>query len=315
MTEHRSRWRRRAGITLLATALGVAPIAVPAAEAAPQVPQPPPTAGKTLDQADRARVAEAERAGKPEVTLLVAAERGQANAAVNDLKALGGVIQSSDPKLDYVKVSVPVANAEKAARLKTVNAVDVDGLIQRDDPKPEGATTPIPQPAPGKNTPRVNPYLPTGDTYAAQFGQTLWDGQDSTVAVLDSGVDLDTPALATTSHGERKIIDWYNANSTGSGDGTWVKLPTRTYTGAFTANGRAWTAPATGGPYTFGLFSETAGDLGGAGSETGGDLNRDGDRDDSLGVLLDPATKQVRVDLNGNGDFTDEKPMTDYAKN
>ncbi|HEY3708678.1 MAG TPA: S8 family serine peptidase [Amycolatopsis sp.] len=317
MTEHRSRWRRRAGITLLATALGAAPVAVPAAYAAAGVPQPPPTAGKTLDQADRARVAEAERAGKPDVTLLVAAERGQANAAVNDLKALGGVIQSSDPKLDYVKVSIPVANAEKAAKLKSVNAVDVDGLIQRDDPKPEGATSPIPQPAPGQNTPRVNPYLPTGDTYAAQFGQTFggWDGKDSTVAVLDSGVDLDTPALAKTSHGERKIVDWYNANATDSGDGTWVKLSTATYTGAFTASGRTWTAPAAGGPYTFGLFKETAGDLGGAGSETGGDLNRDGDRNDSWGVLLDPATKQVRVDLNGNGDFTDEKPMTDYAKN
>jgi subtilisin family serine protease len=317
MTEHRSRWRRRAGITLLATALGVAPVAVPAAYAAPQPPPAPPVTGKTLDQADRVRVAEAERAGKPDVTLLVAAERGQANAAVNELKALGGVIQSSDPKLDYVKVSVPVANAEKAAKLKTVDAVDVDGLIQRDDPKPEGSATPIPQPAPGKNTPRVNPYLPTGDTYAAQFGQTFgnWDGKDSTVAVLDSGVDLDTPALAKTSHGERKIVDWYNANSTDSGDGTWVKQSTQTYTGTFTANGRAWTAPATGGPYTFGLFSETAGDLGGAGSETGGDLNRDGDRGDSWGVLLDPATKQVRVDLNGNGDFTDEKPMTDYAKN
>ncbi|MDT8914521.1 S8 family serine peptidase [Amycolatopsis sp. PS_44_ISF1] len=314
MTDSRSPWRRRAGITLLATALGVAPIAVPAAYAAPDSPPP---SSKTLDQADRARVAEAERAGKSDVTLLVAAERGQADAAANELKALGGVIQSSDPKLDYVKVSVPVANAEKAAKLKTVDAVDVDGLIQRDDPKPEGATSPIPQPAPGKNTPRVNPYLPTGDTYAAQFGQTFgnWDGKDTTVAVLDSGVDLDTPALAKTSHGERKIVDWYNANATDSGDGTWVKLSTQSYTGPFTANGRSWTAPATGGPYTFGRFSETAGDLGGAGSETGGDLNRDGDRTDSWGVLLDPVTKQVRVDLNGNGDFTDEKPMTDYAKN
>ncbi|WP_432845898.1 S8 family serine peptidase [Amycolatopsis sp. CA-161197] len=320
MTQQRSRWRRRAGITLLATALGVAPVGVPAALAAqpPSSPgNPAATDGKTLDDHDRALVAEAQRAGKRTVTLLVAAERGRSSAAVNDLKALGGVVESTDAKLDYVKVSVPVANAEKAAKLKSVNAVDVDGLIHRDDPKPEGAANPIPQPAPGKKTPRVNPYLPTGDTYAAQFGQTFggWDGKGTTVAVLDSGVDLDSPALAKTSHGDRKIVDWYNANATNSGDGTWVQQSTQTYTGTFNSSGRDRTAPATGGPYTFGLFKETAGDLGGAGSETGGDLNRDGDRTDSWGVLLDTATKQVRVDLDGDGDFTDEKPMSDYAKN
>ncbi|MDT7798480.1 MAG: hypothetical protein QOI78_1913, partial [Actinomycetota bacterium] len=320
MTQLRSSWRRRAGITVLATALGasVLGIAVPVASAQ----QAPLTAGtaddsKALDAHDRTLVAEAEKAGKPDVTLLVAAEKGQTGAAVNELKALGGVVQSTDSKLDYVKVSIPTGNAGKAAKLKSVNAVDVDGLIVRDDPKPDGAQDPAPQPAPGKNTPRVNPYLPTGDTYAAQFGQVLpnWDGKDTTVAVLDSGVDLDTPALAKTSHGERKIVDWYNANATNSGDGTWVAQSTQTYTGTFTANGKTWTAPATGGPYTFGAFSETAGDLGAADSETGGDINRDGDRADSWGVLLDPATKQVRVDLNGNGDFTDEKPMTDYKTN
>ncbi|MEC3978476.1 S8 family serine peptidase [Amycolatopsis sp. H20-H5] len=324
MTDQRSRWRRRAGITVLATALsastlGIAAPAVFAQEATQAIsPTAGAAGGKDLDEHDRALVADAEKAGKPDVTLLVAAERGRTDAAVNDLKALGGVIQSADTKLDYVKVSIPVAKAEKAAKLGSVNAVDVDGLIQRDDPKPEGAADPSPQPAPGTNTPRVNPYLPTGDTYAAQFGQVFpkWDGKDTTVAVLDSGVDLDNPALATTSHGERKIIDWYNANApVGSGDGSWVKQSTQTYTGTFTSNGRSWTAPATGGPYTFGLFSETSGDLGGAGSETGGDINRDGDRADSWGVLLDPATKQVRVDLNNNGDFTDDKPMTDYKTN
>jgi len=316
--QHRSRWRRRAGITILATALGasVLGVAVPVASAQQAPPTNGAADGKTLDEHDRALVAEAEKAGKPEVTLLIAAEKGQTGTAVNELKALGGVVQSTDTKLDYVKVSVPTDKAEKAAKLKSVNAVDVDGLIVRDDPKPDGAMTPLPQPAPGKNTPRVNPYLPTGDTYAAQFGQVLpnWDGKDTTVAVLDSGVDLDSPALATTSHGERKIVDWYNANATNSGDGTWVKQSTQTYTGTFTSNGKTWTAPATGGPYTFGLFGETAGDLGAADSETGGDVNRDGDRADSWGVLLDSATKEVRVDLNGNGDFTDEKPMTDYNK-
>ncbi|MDT7727666.1 MAG: hypothetical protein QOI21_4242 [Actinomycetota bacterium] len=314
-----SSWRRRAGVSLLATALSASTLgfAAPQAFAQPATSISPTAGaanGKELDERDRALVAEAEQAGKPDVTLLIAAERGKTGAAVNDLRALGGVVQSTDTKLDYLKVTMPVASAAKAAKLGSVNAVDVDGLIKRDDPKPEGAAVPAPQPAPGKDTPRVNSYLPTGDTYAAQFGQAFpaWDGKGTTVAVLDSGVDLDTAALATTSHGDRKIIDWYNANATNSGDGTWVAQSTATYTGPFASGGRNWTAPATGGPYTFGLFRETAGDLGATDSETGGDLNRDGDRVDSWGVLLDTATKEVRVDLNGDGDFTNETAMTDY---
>jgi hypothetical protein len=306
---------------VLTTALSVSTLGFAAPQVSAQLPAPTsPTAGaakgKRLDAHDRALVAEAQQAGKPDVTLLIAAERGKTDAAAGELRALGGVVQSTDTKLDYLKVTVPVAAAEKAAKLGSVNAVDVDGLIQRDDPKPEGAAAPAPQPAPDDNTPRVNPYLPNGDTYAAQFGQRFpaWDGKDTTIAVLDTGVDLDTAALATTSHGDRKIIDWYNANSPTSGDGTWVKQSTATYTGTFSANGKTWTAPATGGPYTFGLLSETAGDLGAPGSETGGDLNRDGNRTDTWGVLLDTTTKEVRVDLNGDGDFTNDTPMTDYNK-
>jgi subtilisin family serine protease len=299
---------------LSASTLGFAAPQVFAQPAAATSPAAGATNGKQLDDRDRALVADAEKAGKPDVTLLIAAERGKTAVAVNELRSLGGVIQSTDEKLDYIKVTVPVAAADKAAKLGSVNAVDVDGLVQRDDPKPDGASVPAPQPAPGENTPRVNPYLPTGDTNAAQFGQAFpaWDGTDTTVAILDSGVDLDSPALATTSHGEHKITDWYNANSTTSGDGTWVSQSGATYKGSFTFGGKNWTAPATGGPYTIGIFKETAGDLGAAGSETGGDLNRDGDRTDSWGVLLDTVTKEVRVDLNGDGDFTNDTAMTDY---
>jgi subtilisin family serine protease len=303
---------------VLATALSASALgfAAPQALAQPLAPTGTTTAanGKQLDARDQALVADAEKAGKTDVTLLIAAERGKTDTAVNELRSLGGVVQSTDKKLDYLKVTVPVGAAGKAAKLDAVNAVDVDGLIQRDDPKPEGAADPAPQPAPGKNTPRVNPYLPTGDTDAAEFGQVFpaWDGKDTTVAILDSGVDLDSPALATTSHGEHKITDWYNANSTTSGDGTWVSQSGATYRGAFTFNGKSWTAPATGGPYTIGIFNETAGDLGAADSETGGDVNRDGDRTDSWGVLLDTVTKEVRVDLNGDGNFTNDTAMTDY---
>ena len=289
--------------------------AAPAAVSQPAGPAVPAISDdKKLDTRDRQLVAEAERSGRSEVTLLVAAEPGRTDAAANELRSLGGRVETAEKDVDYLKASVPVDKAEMAAKLGSVNAVDVDGLIALDNPRPDGATNPIPQPPPGADTPRVNPYLPTGDTTAAQFGQLFrsWDGKGTTIAVLDTGVDLDHPALATTSAGERKVIDWYTANSPTSGDGTWVTMSKNVHTGRFTEQGRDWTAPEAGGPYALGVFKETAADLGSDESETGGDINRDGDRTDSFGVLQDVSNKEVRVDLNGNGDFTDERAMLDY---
>jgi subtilisin family serine protease len=276
--------------------------------------QEQPSADKQLDKQDRALIVEAEQAGKDTVTLLVAAEDGKLDAAANDLKSLGGVVEATNPEVDYLKVTVPRDNAEKAAKLATVNAVDVDGLVQLDNPRPEGAVAPLPQKAPNAKTPKDNPYMPIGDTGAASFTQShpKWDGRGTTIAILDSGVDLDHPALATTTTGERKIVDWYNANSTTENDGTWVPMSKATFVGKFTSGGVAYTAPATGGPYTLGTLKETAKDLGAATSETGGDLNRDGDRVDSFPVLQDVVTKEVRVDLDGDNDFTDQSAMIDY---
>ncbi|WP_433265044.1 S8 family serine peptidase [Actinosynnema sp. CS-041913] len=309
-----SRWRHRTSAALLAAVLGTTGFGFAAAPAvAQEAPNAPGTADKGLDKQDRERVNEAERAGRDNVTLLVAAEEGKLDSAVDDLKALGGVVESTERDVEYLKVSVPRDNAEKAAKLATVTAVDVDGLVALDNPRPEGATAPQPQTAPGAKTPKKNPYMPIQDTKAAQFTDEhrQWDGRGTTIAILDSGIDLDHPALATTSTGERKIVDWYNANATNSGDGTWIQVAGR-YNGTFTSGGATYRAPATGGPFSFGLFRETAGDLGLANSETGGDINRDGDKVDGFGVLQDITTKEVRVDVDGDGDFTDQTAMIDY---
>ncbi|MFC6090270.1 S8 family serine peptidase [Saccharothrix lopnurensis] len=309
-----SRWRHRAGAALLAAVLGTAGLGLTAGPAvAQEAPSAPAPADKQLDKQDLERLTEAERAGQANVTLLVAAEEGELDSAADELRALGGVVETTERDVDYLRVSVPRDKAEKAAGLASVNSVDVDGLVKLDDPRPDGTGTPLPQPAPGAKTPKKNPYMPTRDTNAAQFTDQhpQWDGRGTTIAIMDSGIDLDHPALATTSTGERKIVDWYNANATNSGDGTWVPV-TGSYVGTFTSGGATYKAPATGGPYSFGLFRETAGDLGLSNSETGGDINRDGDRVDAFGVLQDRTTKEVRVDVDGDGDFTDQVAMIDY---
>jgi subtilisin family serine protease len=293
---------------------------VSAAIAAPVAAQPPSSnpghskSDRGLGEFDRANIAAAAAEGEKTVTLLIAAEPGQIQKAASGLKALGGVVQAQDKAVDYLKVDVPINRAEEAAAVDGIAAVDVDGLIPMDDPEPNGAQNPIPQTPPSASTPQNNPYMPIGDTGAAQFlaANSTWDGRGATIAVLDSGTDLDHPALQTTTTGENKIIDWYNANATNSGDGTWVPTTGR-FNGSFTALAATWTAPATGGPYAFGRVLETRQDL--AAGELGGDVDRDGVTGESIGVLQDRTTKQVYVDVDQDRDFTNNTPMIDFKVN
>lgn len=314
-TTHRTGQLTALIAVLAATVLGSAATAA----AQPADPPAPPsstapdaTPGDELDELDRALLTEAENAGDQTVTVIVAAESGRGAEVADGLRALGGTVEAETSELDYVKVALPVQNVAKAAALGAVEAIDVDGLIELDDPRPEGTRPAAPQTPPGPSTRQNNPYMPTQDTNAAQFGKagSPSDGRGTTIAIIDSGSDLDHPALATTSSGERKIVDWFTANDPESGDGTWVAQSTATYTGSFTTAERTWTAPATGGPYTVGTFVETAQDL--AEGDPQGDINRDGDTTDVFGVLQDSATRQVRVDLDQDGDFTDQTPMIDY---
>src|SRR4029453_4896757 len=49
--------------------------------------------------------------------------------------------------------------------------------------------------------------------------------------------------------------------------------------------------------------------------ELGGDVDRDGVVGESIGVLQDRTTKRVYVDLDQDGDFTDEASMIDFKVN
>ncbi|WP_299057719.1 S8 family serine peptidase [uncultured Nocardioides sp.] len=325
----RARRQRRvvvAAATLAAAAVTASTLgAVAPAYAAPTGPGSSP-AGVAADPsevgapdkgygpADTQRLADAEEAGQERVSLLVAAGEGESDTALAALADLGGRLEARDESVDYLRVSVPLENAEDVPRLGSVKAVDVDGLVELDDPRPigQGQEDPQPQKAPNKRTPVANPYMPTQDTGAAQFAKGARDGRGVTVAILDSGVDMDHPALRTTSQGQRKVIDWYNANSPTSGDGTWLRMSSATYTGEFTAAGGTWTAPASGGPYSFAVLNEGAQDLGQAGSDFGADLDRDGVLRENIGVIQDTTTKEVLVDLDGDRDFTDSKRLIDY---
>jgi hypothetical protein len=269
-------------------------------------------------------LAEAVAQGKSTVTVLIAAKPGANKTVASGIASLGGIVRYRDDDVSYIRAVVPTGKVEAAAGLSGVQALDVDEVIPLDDPRPgpvaDGYT--IPQPAPSASTPNNNPYMPIGDTGAAQFmaAHPTWDGRDVTVGILDTGIDLHNPALQTTSTGERKIVDWvtytdptFSNGVNNDDDPTWVDMQAQVSgsTFAFGNPPVTYTAPAARA-YRIGLFNERDSRLGG---ELGNDVNRDGNPAGSSGifaVLWDSATNNVYVDTDQDHSFADELAMTDY---
>ncbi|MGE5690083.1 MAG: S8 family serine peptidase [Pseudomonadota bacterium] len=270
--------------------------------------------GGSLSKSERSLVAQAREKGDATVTLLFAAKAGMAKDLVAGLEGLGATIAYRDDALGYVRATVPTGNVDAAVALPSAAAVDVDELIPVGDPRPDGAVPPTPQPPPGAGTPRNNPYMPIGDTGAAQFtaAHPTWDGRGVTIGIVDLGVSLDHPSLLTTSTGERKVVDWITATDPFTdNDPTWLDMTDQVVGPTFTYKGTAYTAPSSG-TYRIAIFDERDPRLGG---EVGSDVNRDGNPAGSsglFGVLWDTSANNVYVDTNQNGSFADEQAMTDY---
>src|SRR5215213_11829707 len=275
------------------------------------------TGGGGLSKHDRELLAQAQLAGKETVILIIASKSGANRDVVKGIEAQGGSILNRDDSLDYVLARVATAKVQSIAALAGIQSLDLDELIPFEDPRPEGSVNPTPQTSPSAATPRVNGYMPTGDTGAAQFAlaNPTFDGRGVTIGIVDLGVSLDHPSLTTTSTGERKITDWVTGtHPTADGDPTWVNMQAEVSGVSFLFGGVTYTAPASGA-YRIGVFNERDPNLGG---EVGNDVNRDGNPAGSKGifaVLWDTSTNKVWVDTNQNDSFADQVAMTNYKVN
>ncbi|MEV6110680.1 S8 family serine peptidase [Streptomyces sp. NPDC051940] len=306
-----------AGLVAALTASGAAGVSAadPAGGADPATPKAVAT---KLGSHDAETLADAKADGDKYVTLLVATTPGATEQAAAALDGVtGGSIGRVDDKLGYVRATVPTKEADtaiaKAAKLSSVYGIDLNEEIQLPDPRPQSdgkqTGTTGTYPGPDANTPAKNPYQPAFETGAVDFvsQNPKADGRGITIGVLDSGIDLAHPALQKTTTGERKIVDWVTSTDPiVDGDGTWRWMRTAVTGPTFTFLDRTWTAPA--GSYQVARILESAT----TGGDMAGDLNRDGDTTDWWGILYDKAAGTVRVDLNDNGDFTDDQVMKPY---
>ncbi|MGW4595009.1 S8 family serine peptidase [Streptomyces sp. NPDC004457] len=311
------------GVVAALSAAGPVPLAL-AADPAPAPAADPAVkvAHDKLGSDDAALLAEAKADGDKNVTMMIATSPGKTEQVAGQLDAVeGGLVGRTDDKLGYVRATVPTGRADSAiaaaAKLSSVQAIDLKQEIPLDDPAPDGAKSPAGKgtyPAPGKKTPAANPYNPSFETGAVDFVEDhpKADGRGITIGILDSGVDLGHPALQKTTTGERKIVDWVTATDpVVDGDGTWRRMTTGVSGPSFsvsTASQGTETFKTPAGSYKFNYMYESAT----AGGDEKGDLNRDGDTTDAWGVLYDPATGTVRVDTDDNLDFTDDAAMKPY---
>lgn len=267
-----------------------------------------------LGSHDRELLAKARAKGTQRVTVLLATTQGQTASVVNVLKANGAWISKVSDRFGYVSASVPTDKVDAVSKAAAVLAVDLNESIQLPRPEAESAGNAVSAAVagPGASTPNDNPFMPTRDIGSIAFknANPTWDGRGITIGVIDSGVDLDHPALQTTSTGERKVVDWVTAtHPLLDSDGSWRAMLTSVSGPTFTYQGSTWTAPA--GSYRINRVSESIS----LNDEAGGDFNRDGDTTDRWGVLYDETTHDIWVDANQDFTFSANEKMRPYKEN
>lgn len=107
------------------------------------LPEPLPPTGPTraepgLGTEDQAKLTQARRVGARWVILLVVTEPARTAEVSAELEQLGGVLGTTSPDVDSLRLTMPTDQVERAAALPGISAVDVEQVVAPNYPRPTG---------------------------------------------------------------------------------------------------------------------------------------------------------------------------------
>lgn len=269
--------------------------------------------------------------GEKEVRLIIAPSRDRAMEVYNEIAKIGRIDPISKPQYQFIVATIPRENLEKLKQIDGIIGIWKDEMVKLPEPVKE------PDALPSKETPQMP------DMFLSVFTTQAYDtwvgygvlGDNVTVAVLDTGIDVGHPFLQTTLDGRRKIIDIYDASDEGiaqlyyatneTQDGTIVvNMAVPVYWGLYAIyyghdsvtyyNMTAYyVGNITGSEYYLGLLPERYFDLNNFNGTPYDpyDLGLFGDLSDVYPVLVVNQSGNLiaYIDLNLNNDFTDDQPL------
>jgi subtilisin family serine protease len=269
-----------------------------------------------------------------EVRLIIAPARDKAMEVYNEIAKLGKIDPISKPEYQFIVATIPRENLEKLKQIDGIIAIWKDRMVKLEKPvkNPDTAGAPI------KNQ-KPDMFLSVYTTGAVNAWQNYGVlGDNVTVAVLDTGVDVGHPFLQVTLDGRPKIIDIYDASDEGLAEiyyatnttqnGTIVvNMAVPVYWGVYaqyyghdqytTYNMTSYyVGNITGDDYYLGLLPERYFDLNNFFGTPNDpyDLGLFGDLGDVYPVLIvnQSGNFTAYIDLNLDNDFTDDQPMGVY---
>src|SRR5882724_3699573 len=87
--------------------------------------------GVRQEPAQRPATSEVPVRGDAGIGLIVSTVDGKTEEAARALTALGAHVESSDPKVGYLRVTLPPDALAQAKAIPSITAIDVEGLVDR----------------------------------------------------------------------------------------------------------------------------------------------------------------------------------------